>query len=113
MTDLAAPPSATFDILFGTGTGTGNPTLSTFVRPSAPHLLDDAAPGAVRAALRQHGAVLLRGPQRTVTDFEDLADALMTPLIHHSVAGREREPVSADGATATVNKGSPREHPTC
>ena len=85
MTDLAAPP---------------------YAGPSAPHLLDDATPGAVRAALRRHGAVLLRGAHRTVTDFEDLADALMTPLIHHSVAGREREPVSADGATATVNKGS-------
>jgi alpha-ketoglutarate-dependent taurine dioxygenase len=74
--------------------------------PSAPHLLDDPSPDAVSSALLRYGAVLLRNPRQTVADFENLADALMTPLIHHSVAGREREPVSEDGATATVNKGT-------
>ncbi|MBW8800922.1 MAG: TauD/TfdA family dioxygenase [Streptomyces sp.] len=73
---------------------------------SAPLLLEEASAEQVRAGLRARGAVLLRrAGGRSLAEFESLADELMTPLVHHAVAGMEREPVSADGATATVNKG--------
>lgn len=73
---------------------------------SAPLLLEEASAEQVRAGLRARGAVLLRrAGGRSLAEFESLADELMTPLVHPAVADMQREPVSADGATATVNKG--------
>lgn len=75
---------------------------------SAPLLLleEEASAEDVRAGLRARGAVLLRrAGGRSLAEFESLADELMTRLVHPAVADMQRDPVSADGATATVNKG--------
>jgi alpha-ketoglutarate-dependent taurine dioxygenase len=73
---------------------------------SAPLLLEEASAEQVRAGLRAHGAVLMRrAGGRPLAEFESLADELMTRLVHPAVADKQRDPVSADGATATVNKG--------
>lgn len=77
--------------------------------PSAPFLLDQRdgdRPEDIRSALRTHGAALLRGVEQTIADFERLSDVLMTPIIHNSVAGGERDAVNQDRTTATVNRGS-------
>lgn len=71
---------------------------------SRPHLLDENGAPAVRSALDEYGAVLLRGGY-SLADFEALTDSLMNPVVHPA-AGKEREPVSGDGRTATVSKGS-------
>lgn len=73
---------------------------------SAPLLLEEASAEHVRAGLRARGAVLLRrAGGQSLAEFESLADELMIPLVHPAVADMQRDPVSADGATATVNKG--------
>ncbi|MER5642220.1 TauD/TfdA family dioxygenase [Kitasatospora sp. NPDC002227] len=73
---------------------------------SAPLLLEEASAEQVRAGLKARGAVLLRrAGGRSLAEFESLADELMTPLVHPAVGDMQREPVSADGTTATVNKG--------
>lgn len=73
---------------------------------SAPLLFEEASAEQVRAGLRARGAVLLRrAGGRSLAEFESLSDELMTRLVHPAVADMQRDPVSADGATATVNKG--------
>jgi hypothetical protein len=40
------------------------------------------------------------------SDFEELSNRLMTPMVHHSTSTTiERDVVNADGTTSTVNKG--------
>ena len=67
--------------------------------------LTDFDPTLVKERLRERGAVLVRarvGPE----DFEALSDSLMTPVVHHSTSTTiERDAVSADATTSTVNKG--------
>jgi alpha-ketoglutarate-dependent taurine dioxygenase len=66
----------------------------------------------VKDTLKEHGAVIIRTPASvndspaTVTDFEALSDALITPMVHHSTSTNvERDVVNKDGTTSTVNKG--------
>ena len=60
---------------------------------------------AVREALKEHGAVVIRAGA-TLSDFESLSDDLITPMVHHSTSTTvERDAVNAAGTTATVNKG--------
>ena len=56
--------------------------------------------------LKEHGAYLIRGGIHSVEEFEILSDALMTPMVHHATNTKERDPVSHDGSTSTVNKGA-------
>jgi alpha-ketoglutarate-dependent taurine dioxygenase len=61
--------------------------------------------GAVRDALKEHGAVVIRAGA-SVKDFEELSNQLITPMVHHSTSTTvERDVVNADGTTSTVNKG--------
>jgi alpha-ketoglutarate-dependent taurine dioxygenase len=61
--------------------------------------------GAVRDALKEHGAVIVRAGA-ALGDFESLSDQLITPMVHHSTSTTvERDRVNAEGTTATVNKG--------
>lgn len=67
--------------------------------------LSDTDPARVRQRLKEAGVVVIRaGASRE--DFETLSDRLMTPVVHHSTSKAvERDPVSADATTSTVNKG--------
>ena len=68
-------------------------------------ILDTREPGAVREALKEHGAIVIRAGA-SVTDFEELSNQLITPMVHHSTSTTvERDVVNADGTTSTVNKG--------
>lgn len=68
-------------------------------------VLNTRDPNAVRDALKEHGAVIVRAGA-TVTDFETLSDQLMVPMVHHSTSTAvERDVVNADRTTSTVNKG--------
>lgn len=58
-------------------------------------------------ALRGSGAVVIRGPGRTVDGFVSFTDELMEADPYHSVATRERDAAGAKGTNvATVNKGT-------
>jgi len=60
---------------------------------------------AVRDALQEHGAVIVRA-EAGLGDFEALSDQLITPMVHHSTSTTvERDVVNADRTTSTVNKG--------
>lgn len=62
-------------------------------------------PNAVRVALKEHGAIVVRAGA-SLKDFEELSDALITPMVHHSTSTTvERDVVNKDGTTSTVNKG--------
>lgn len=62
-------------------------------------------PEAVRNSLKEHGAVVVRAAA-SLSDFEELSDQLMTPMVHHSTSTTiERDVVNADRTTSTVNKG--------
>jgi alpha-ketoglutarate-dependent taurine dioxygenase len=68
-------------------------------------ILNTREVGAVRAALKEHGAIVIRAGA-TLDDFESLSDQLITPMVHHSTSTTvERDAVNAAGTTATVNKG--------
>ena len=68
-------------------------------------ILNTREPNAVRDALKEHGAIVIR-TGATLGDFESLSDELITPMVHHSTSTTvERDPVNATGTTATVNKG--------
>ena len=68
-------------------------------------ILDTREPNAVRDALKEHGAIVIRAGA-TLSDFETLSDELITPMVHHSTSTTvERDAVNAAGTTATVNKG--------
>jgi alpha-ketoglutarate-dependent taurine dioxygenase len=68
-------------------------------------ILDTREPGAVRQALKEHGAIVIRAGA-TVSDFEELSNELITPMVHHSTSTTvERDVVNRDGTTSTVNKG--------
>ncbi|HEX8557875.1 MAG TPA: TauD/TfdA family dioxygenase [Pyrinomonadaceae bacterium] len=67
--------------------------------------LTDCDPSRVRASLKEAGAVLIRAGA-SAEDFEALSARLMTPVVHHSTSTAvERDAISADATTATVNKG--------
>lgn len=62
-------------------------------------------PNAVREALKEHGAIVIRAGA-SVSDFEELSNELITPMVHHSTSTTvERDVVNTDGTTSTVNKG--------
>ena len=68
-------------------------------------ILDTGEPGAVREALKEHGAIVIRAGAG-VSDFEELSNGLITPMVHHSTSTTvERDVVNGDGTTSTVNKG--------
>ena len=68
-------------------------------------VIDTRETSAVREALKEHGAVVIRAGA-TLDDFESLSDELITPIVHHSTSTAvERDAVNADKTTATVNKG--------
>ena len=68
-------------------------------------ILNTREPNAVRDALKEHGAVVIR-TGATLGDFESLSDELITPMVHHSTSTTiERDVVNNDGTTSTVNKG--------
>ena len=68
-------------------------------------ILDTREPDAVREALKEHGAIVIRAGA-AVTDFEELSNELITPMVHHSTSTTvERDVVNRDGTTSTVNKG--------
>ncbi len=59
----------------------------------------------VRDALKEHGALVVRAAA-SLSDFEELSNHLMTPMVHHSTSTAiERDVVNADRTTSTVNKG--------
>jgi alpha-ketoglutarate-dependent taurine dioxygenase len=67
--------------------------------------LSDSDPSRVRQELREAGVVVIRAGA-SLEDFEALSQRLMTPVVHHSTSkAAERDPVSADATTSTVNKG--------
>ncbi len=69
------------------------------------YIVDTRESSAVREALKEHGAVVVRA-EATLGDFEALSDELITPMVNHSTSTTvERDAVNADGTTATVNKG--------
>ena len=69
------------------------------------HVLNTREPSAVREALEEHGAIVIRAGA-SVSDFEALSNELITPMVHHSTSTTvERDVVNADGTTSTVNKG--------
>jgi alpha-ketoglutarate-dependent taurine dioxygenase len=62
-------------------------------------------PEAVRNSLKEHGALIVTAAA-SLSDFEELSNQLMTPMVHHSTSTTiERDVVNADGTTSTVNKG--------
>lgn len=68
-------------------------------------VLTDCDSNAVREALKEHGALIVRAAA-SLSDFENLSDQLITPMVHHSTSTTvERDVVNADGTTSTVNKG--------
>ena len=68
-------------------------------------VLNTREPAAVKAALAEHGAIVIRAGA-SVGDFEELSNQLITPMVHHSTSTTvERDVVNADGTTSTVNKG--------
>jgi len=68
-------------------------------------ILTTRNPDAVKDSLKEHGAVVVRAAA-TLTDFEDLSNRLITPMVHHSTSTTvERDVVNSDGTTSTVNKG--------
>ncbi len=68
-------------------------------------ILDTKEPDAVREALKEHGAIVIRAGAG-VSDFEELSNELITPMVHHSTSTTvERDVVNRDGTTSTVNKG--------
>lgn len=68
-------------------------------------IVNTGEPDAVRDALKKHGAIVIRAGA-TVSDFEELSNQLITPMVHHSTSTNvERDVVNADGTTSTVNKG--------
>ncbi len=67
--------------------------------------LTSLEPGVVKEALKEHGAIVIRGGA-SLGDFESLSDQLITPMVHHSTSTAvERDVVNNDGTTSTVNKG--------
>jgi alpha-ketoglutarate-dependent taurine dioxygenase len=73
--------------------------------PAQFSILSDADPSRVRQELKEAGVVVVRGGA-SPEDFGALSDRLMTPVVHHSTSKAvERDPVSADATTSTVNKG--------
>lgn len=68
-------------------------------------ILTECDTAAVKACLREKGAVMIRA-KAGLDDFEALSNDLMIPIVHHSTTTTiERDPVNADGTTSTVNKG--------
>jgi alpha-ketoglutarate-dependent taurine dioxygenase len=68
-------------------------------------IVDTLEADAVRDALKEHGAVVVRAGAG-LNDFETLSDRLIKPMVHHSTSTTiERDVVNADGTTSTVNKG--------
>ncbi len=68
-------------------------------------VLTDSDSNVVREALKEHGALIVRAGA-SLSDFENLSDQLITPMVHHSTSTTvERDVVNADGTTSTVNKG--------
>lgn len=68
-------------------------------------VLTDCDSNAVRDALEERGAVIVRAAAN-LSDFEELSNQLITPIVHHSTSTTvERDVVNVDGTTSTVNKG--------
>lgn len=68
-------------------------------------VLTDCRPNAVRDSLKENGALIVRAAAN-LSDFEELSNQLITPMVHHSTSTTvERDVVSADATTSTVNKG--------
>jgi Taurine catabolism dioxygenase TauD, TfdA family len=68
-------------------------------------VLTNCDSNAVRDALQEHGALIVR-TGANLSDFEELSNQLITPMVHHSTSTNvERDVVNADGTTSTVNKG--------
>lgn len=68
-------------------------------------ILTNRDPNAVRDSLKEHGALVVRAGA-SVSEFEELSNQLITPMVHHSTSTTiERDVVNADGTTSTVNKG--------
>lgn len=68
-------------------------------------IIESASAAAVRTVLKSHGAVMVRYENAKMSDFVELSDALMIPIIHHATNTIERDPLNNDPKTATVNKG--------
>jgi len=67
--------------------------------------LTNCDPNAVRGSLQEHGALIVRAAA-SLSDFEELSNHLITPMVHHSTSTTvERDVVNTDGTTSTVNKG--------
>jgi len=56
-------------------------------------------------SFKENGALIIRGGDPTVEDFEALSKEFMVPMVHHSISTIERDIVNADATTSTVNKG--------
>jgi alpha-ketoglutarate-dependent taurine dioxygenase len=73
--------------------------------PAGVTTLTTCDPESVRNSLKEHGALIVRAAA-SLSDFEELSDQLMTPMVHHSTSTTiERDVVNADRTTSTVNKG--------
>lgn len=68
-------------------------------------IINKTDPAVLLETLKQTGALLLRGSNSSVEDFERLSDRMMIPMIHHATSTIERNPVNSDATTSTVNKG--------
>lgn len=81
---------------------------STAIEPNSVEqvvVLNTRDPHLVKESLKEHGAVVVRAGA-SLSDFEELSDRLITPMVHHSTSTTvERDVVNADGTTSTVNKG--------
>ena len=77
----------------------------THDHPAQFAILSDSDPSRVKQRVKEAGVVVIRaGASRE--DFETLSERMMTPVVHHSTSKTvERDAVSADATTSTVNKG--------
>jgi alpha-ketoglutarate-dependent taurine dioxygenase len=69
-------------------------------------VLDNHDPAYVTALVQEHGVLLVRDPDASLDDFVTLSEKIMSPMVHHATGTVERDPVSGDSRTSTVNKGA-------
>jgi hypothetical protein len=73
---------------------------------SRPLILDFLDTDAAMSGLADRGAVLIRRPGTSESDYTDFGDVLVRTLRHHATGSQERDLVRPDKDISTVNKGS-------
>jgi hypothetical protein len=73
--------------------------------PTSLPVLPTADAALLKNTIEASGAAIIAGAGCSFNDFVSLSEQLMTPMIHHATNTIERDPVSGDPSTSTVNKG--------